>query len=528
MERFVVTTGAAFMKHAQQHFARVGVFFLLSVFTLATSSAHSEVRIERGVAYAEVDGEKLLVDIYRPAEQKSGEKYPAVILIHGGGWQGGDRTAMSMAALGQSLAEAGFVAFSVDYRLVKQGGKGWVNQYPVPIEDCRRAVRWVREHAADYGVDAAKIGAAGDSAGGHLVALLGTTDVAGKPSSRVQAVVDIYGPADLTGDYSKLTIGEIKVQDLVDAFVPTTEAKRASSPLLHIDDESAAFLIFHGDADPIVGVAQSRDFHAALQKAGRQSEYVEFPGAGHGFAGKDWDALVAKSIAFFNKELKGIETPVAKVSEGATKPAEVDWGGIFQLHYANRVRAFQEQNAVFQNVVMLGDSITEGFDVTKLLPGRRVLNRGIGGDVIGNALPADDKRGVLGRMDESVFNCSATDVFLLIGINDLGSGRTPDVMEPGYRQILERIKQETPRMRVHVQSVLPCRGNHAKHNANVLDFNERLKKLAAEFGYDYVDLHKLMVDDKGELKAEYTPDGLHLNAAGYAPWKAEVERVMGW
>src|SRR5690606_13659684 len=144
---------------------------------------------------------------------------------------------------------------------------------------------------------------------------------------------------------------------------------------------------------------------------------------------------------------------------------------LFRIHYANRVRAYQEQNAVFQNVVLLGDSITEGFDVTKLLPGRRVLNRGIGGDVSGNALPADDKRGVLARMDESVFNCAATDVFLMIGINDLGSGRTPDVMERGYRQILERIKQEAPRVRVHVESVLPCRGNYAKHNANVLDFN---------------------------------------------------------
>jgi len=152
----------------------------------------------------------------------------------------------------------------------------------------------------------------------------------------------------------------------------------------------------------------------------------------------------------------------------------------------------------------------------------------IGGDVSGNALPADDKRGVLARMDESVFNCAATDVFLMIGINDLGSGRTPDVMERGYRQILERIKQEAPRVRVHVESVLPCRGNYAKHNANVLDFNARLQKLATEFGYDYLDLHALMVDDNGELKAEFTNDGLHLNAAGYAPWQAEVERVMGW
>ena len=516
------------MKYVLQHYRRVGVFFFFSLCVVAASFAKAEARVERGIAYAEVGGEKLLVDIYRPDEQKGSEKYPAVILVHGGGWQSGDRTAGSMEALGRALADAGFVAFSIDYRLVKKGAKGWENQYPVPIDDCRRAVRWIREHAADYGADATKMGAAGDSAGGHLVALLGTTDADGEPSSRVQAVVDIYGPADLTCDYSKLTIGELNVQDLVDVFVPTPEAKRASSPLLHIDDQTAAFLIFHGDADPIVGVAQSRDFHAALQKAGRESEYIEFPGAGHGFAGKDWETLVAKSIAFFNKKLKGIDTPAAKSSQEAAKPAPVDLAALFRMHYANRVRSFQEQNAVYQNVVMLGDSITEGFDVTKLLPGRRVLNRGIGGDVIGNALPADDKRGILARMDESVFDCAATDVFLMIGINDLGSGRTPDVMEQGYRQILERIKKEAPRVRVHIESVLPCSDRYAKHNANVLDFNARLRKLAAEFGYDYLDLHALMVDDHGELKAEFTNDGLHLNAAGYEPWKAEVERVMGW
>jgi acetyl esterase/lipase/lysophospholipase L1-like esterase len=504
---------------------------LLATNLLAPIGAlQAEPRIERGVVYGEEGGEKLLLDVYRPAEQAADKKYPAVMLIHGGGWRGGNREAPSMAALGRVLADAGYVAFSVEYRLVKEGpgGDGWVNQYPVPIDDCRRAVRWVREHAAEYGVDATKLGAAGDSAGGHLVSMLGTTDgprLVGEvapPSSRVQAVVDIFGPADLTGDSSHKKIGQLNVQDLVDSFVPTPKMKREASPLFHIDERSAAFLIFHGDEDPLVDVKQSRDFHAALKKAERSSEYVEFPGAGHGFAGKDWDTLVTKSIAFFDRELKGSSSPAP-----APQP-QVDLGALFRMHFTNRVKSFQEQNLVFQNVVLVGDSITEGFDVTRLLPGRRVLNRGIGADVIGNALPADDKRGVLARMDESLFDCSATDVFLMIGINDLGSGRTPEVMEEGYREILKQIKEKAPGIRVHVQSLLPCRDRFAKHNAPVLDFNKRLQKLAEEFGYAYIDLHALMVDDKGELKAEFTGDGLHLNAAGYEPWKAEVERVMGW
>jgi lysophospholipase L1-like esterase len=219
-------------------------------------------------------------------------------------------------------------------------------------------------------------------------------------------------------------------------------------------------------------------------------------------------------------------TPAEPAKPAATPP--VDFAALFKMHYGNRVKAFKDQNQQLQYVVLLGDSITEGFEVAKYLPGRRVLNRGIGADVIGNAMPKDDPRGVLKRLDESVFDCAATDVFLMIGINDLGSGRTPEVMEQGYREILQRIKKRTPAVRVHVQSVLPTRGNYAKHNANVLDFNQRLQKLAKEFEYDYVDVHKLMLDDKGELKPELTPEGLHLNEKAYEIWRGEVLRVMKW
>jgi lysophospholipase L1-like esterase len=211
------------------------------------------------------------------------------------------------------------------------------------------------------------------------------------------------------------------------------------------------------------------------------------------------------------------------------KPAPApDMRALFQMHYGIRVQNFRDQNQIFQNVVLVGDSITEGFDVAKFFPGRRVLNRGIGADVIGNALQPDDKRGVLKRMDESFFDCSARDAFLLIGINDLGDGHSPEVIEAGYREILERVKKHTPMLHVHVQSVLPTRGPHAKHNANVLDVNKRLQKLAKEFDYDFIDLHSQMTDDKGELKAEFTADGLHLNAEGYKVWKAQIDHTLGW
>lgn len=198
------------------------------------------------------------------------------------------------------------------------------------------------------------------------------------------------------------------------------------------------------------------------------------------------------------------------------------------MHYVNRTTAFKEQNLALQNVVLLGDSITEGFNVTKFLLGRRILNRGIGADVIGNAMKEGDPRGVLQRLDNSVFDCAATDVFLHIGINDLGEGRSLDLMEEGYREILKRIHEKTPSIRVHVQSVLPTSGKYARHNAPVLEFNQRIKKLAGEFNYNFIDLHALMADEKGELKAEFTNDGLHLNDAAYAVWRERLLQTLDW
>lgn len=220
---------------------------------------------------------------------------------------------------------------------------------------------------------------------------------------------------------------------------------------------------------------------------------------------------------------------IAKDATEANKPAPApDMRAFFQMHYANRVQNFRDQNLIFQNVVLVGDSITEGFDVAKFFPGRRVLNRGIGADVIGNGLPPGDKRGVLKRLDESFFDCSPRDAFLLIGINDLGDGHKPEVMEVGYRVILRKVKEHAPAIHVHIQSLLPTRDNYAKHNPNIIDFNKRLQNLAKEFGYDYIDLHSPMADDKGELKKEFTTDGLHINAEGYKVWKAQIEHTLGW
>jgi lysophospholipase L1-like esterase len=201
--------------------------------------------------------------------------------------------------------------------------------------------------------------------------------------------------------------------------------------------------------------------------------------------------------------------------------------GIWQ----KRVKEFEQENrALKKNVVLLGDSITEGFDVKKYFPGKPVLNRGIGSDVIGmeNDPLGEGVRGVMSRLKVSVFDCCTTHVFMMIGINDLGDGRTPDEMLKGYRRLVEAIQRDAPGVTIHIESLLPTRARYAHHNPNVRTFNALLRQLAAEMRCPYMDLHALYADDKGELRAEFTRDGLHLKPDAYALWKREIDHAMSW
>ena len=197
-------------------------------------------------------------------------------------------------------------------------------------------------------------------------------------------------------------------------------------------------------------------------------------------------------------------------------------------HWADRVRLFSEQTVTGRPVVLLGDSLTEGFDVAKYFPGHLVVNRGINSDVIGNGLAPGDNRGVLQRLDCSAFPCSASDVFVLIGINDLGDKHGLDVMEEGYRELLQRLHTIAPAARLHVESLLPARGPFAHHNEKIRAFNTRLRLLAAECHADFLDLHALLLDEHGELKADNTREGLHLNERGYQVWQAAINQALGW
>jgi acetyl esterase/lipase len=260
---------------------------------------HCEVA--HGVVYGTGAGEALLLDIYRQRTPEASQ--PAVVLIHGGGMWTGSRTHMEASA--RHLAQAGFVTFSIDYRLV-DAATGQ-HRWPAQIDDVQLAVRWVRAHAADYGVDATRVGAFGWSAGGQLAALLGaretrdlTAPLAGL-SSRAACVVAIAPDIDLAAYTEPPALHEV-VALLGGTHREVPEQYRDASPLTWIDRRTAPFLVIHGDQDDVVPIEQSRRLMAALHSAKVDVQYLELAGAGH--HGLEWSQIGSATLAFFDHHLR--------------------------------------------------------------------------------------------------------------------------------------------------------------------------------------------------------------------------------
>lgn len=166
------------------------------------------------------------------------------------------------------------------------------------------------------------------------------------------------------------------------------------------------------------------------------------------------------------------------------------------------------------DIVFLGNSITERGEWHELIPGKRVANRGIGGD---------NTFGMVARLDGIVAQ-RPSKVFIMAGINDLGRGLPVAVIVNNYRRIIERFRAGLPRATLYVQSVLPLNEGALKYdylkgkNARVKELNEALRGLAAQYGLTFINLHEVMADGQGELKKEYTMDGIHITTDAYLAW----------
>ena len=250
------------------------------------------------------DGGPLRLDLYRPENLTADAELPVVIWVHGGGWLKGSKDRCP----GSWLAQHGFAVASVEYRLTDRA------IWPAQIEDCRNAVTWLRKNAEKYGLKSGKVGAWGGSAGGHLVALMGTKPVTGGfDLARVEAVCDFYGPTELlTMPPNMVANGRTEEQvansngaKLLGVTVRDDPQKaKDASAIDHVSPGDAAFLIVHGSEDPGVPVVQSTKFHDKLLSVGVESELHIVEGAGHG--GKEFQSeeVRKKVLTFFQKHLQ--------------------------------------------------------------------------------------------------------------------------------------------------------------------------------------------------------------------------------
>ena len=234
------------------------------------------------------------LDLYLPME--TGRPTPLIVLIHGGGWTAGARGPLAGEAL---FVRHGFAVARIEYRYATQA------PHPAQIDDCRAALDLLRRDADALGIDPGQVVVMGHSAGGHLASLLACT------TPGVCAAVNLAGPTDLRHAYACALAGGEAEQWKLDVFrvllggdpEQRQDAARSASPLAWISPTTPPHLLLFGTADDVVAVTEGERFHAAMQAAGRPSELVLLPGAGHVDPAFFNESTLLRLLAFFRQHL---------------------------------------------------------------------------------------------------------------------------------------------------------------------------------------------------------------------------------
>jgi acetyl esterase/lipase len=283
--------------------------FLVGVAAWQAGTETLPFEIREGLTYG--PNERNDLDLFLPKDDGKSLR-PAVIVIHGGAWRSGDKR--QLRNLAELFARRGYVAAAINYRLAPK----W--SYPAQLDDCQRAVRWLRKNAKEFLVDPKRFGAAGASAGGHLALLLGTREVRDDSdpdlkgiSSKVQCVLSICGPTDLTDKrYAQAArdsdLGKILIEFVGKPYDEAPNLWKEASPIYHVSPDDAPTFIIHGDQDSIVPFEQSVRFAEALRKVGVEVQLVAIKGMDHGpTTSEQRDELmkaVGQALEFFDKHLK--------------------------------------------------------------------------------------------------------------------------------------------------------------------------------------------------------------------------------
>ena len=278
-----------------------------------------EFEVRKNLPFLE-EGRTERLDLYLPVGTKGARA--AVVMIHGGSWRGGSKSSPREINICQNLARMGFVAASIEYRLVK----GDVPAWPVNLQDCKNAVKYLRSNAEKYQILPEKIGVIGSSAGGHLAVMLALTaknlpfePAAPYPgvSSEVACCINMYGPMSLRETQKTPKASFYKM--LGCSYEGNEEKWKGAVPLEHIANAACPFLSVHGEADKVVSVQQAQILHDALTKQGSTSEILIVPGMGHQFSmeyTKNFEKLPPNvrqvMLSFLERNLKGYSAEEAE------------------------------------------------------------------------------------------------------------------------------------------------------------------------------------------------------------------------
>lgn len=295
--------------------ARSPIVLLFLATTAALSPQRQEslpegAKVKADLVYAQGGGRPLRLDLFLPV---SGEgPFPAVVYIHGGAWRSGDKSHFWPQAA--HMAREGFVGACIEYRLSREA------KFPAAVKDAKAAIRWLRANASRYHIDPAKIGVAGESAGGHLAAMLGTTSHIpafegdggnASYSSQVQAVAAFNPVSDLVSFGKRMSGSGREQRNPIYRFLGVTyrddpKLWANASPLAHVSSESAPFLFLHGTDDQVVPYQQSVAMLEKLKEAGLHAEILIAEGAGHTFYNRSpWLKPTLKRMEqFFKKVLR--------------------------------------------------------------------------------------------------------------------------------------------------------------------------------------------------------------------------------
>lgn len=261
------------------------------------------IRFEKDIPYGKAGEVELLLNLARPAQITGAA--PAIVVIHGGGWAGGDRSLHDDFTW--RFAQRGYVSVTISYRFAPK------HLFPAQVEDVKCAVRFLRAQASKYQIDPDQIGAVGMSAGAHLAMLLGTMDKpeglegnGGWPeqTSKVQSVVSFVGPTDLAAE----DFGEMS-RNILNNFLGGTrdeklELYRKASPITYVSSGDAPMLLFQGTKDPLIPTTQAYKMAESLTSAGVKGRVELLLGSGHGWGGKDLERSLEQMVNFFDATLR--------------------------------------------------------------------------------------------------------------------------------------------------------------------------------------------------------------------------------